>query len=180
MEQYLSILRDIMGNGVDRPDRTGVGTRSVMGRNMRFRMEDGFPAMTTKRLAFRSVLAELLWMLAGDNDVRHLHEFNVRIWDGNAYAPYWEPQAQFPGDAGRHYGKQWREWKGPNGETVDQIRDVVERIKKNPNDRRLIVSAWNPAEVNQTCLPPATPSSSSTERTASSRSPCFSDPATCS
>lgn len=153
MKQYLDILQEIMDKGVDRPDRTGVGTRSVFGRPMRYRMSDGFPAMTTKRLAFRLVLSELLWMLSGDSDVRNLHLLNNHIWDGNAFADYWLPKAKFVGDAGRNYSKQWREWRGPEGQVIDQIRDVIERIKKVPYDRRLIVTAWNPAEVGETCLP---------------------------
>ncbi|TMB76994.1 MAG: thymidylate synthase, partial [Chloroflexi bacterium] len=102
MRQYLAILRKAIDNGVDRADRTGVGTRAIFGEVMRFDMAEGFPAVTTKRLAFRSVLGELLWFLAGSSDVNELHALGVRIWDGNAYAPYWLPKARFEGDAGRN------------------------------------------------------------------------------
>ena len=120
---------------------------------MRFRMADGFPAVTTKRLAFRSVLAELLWFLAGSSDVNELHALGVRIWDGNAYAPYWTPKARFDGDAGRNYGQQWRDWIAPNGVHVDQLRNVIAELAKNPSSRRHIVTAWNPGELDQTSLP---------------------------
>lgn len=154
MQQYLDLLKDILDNGDERSDRTGVGTRAVFGRTMRFRMSDGFPAVTTKRLSFRWVVGELLWMLAGDSDVKNLHRLGgINIWDGNAYAPYWTPKASFDGDAGRNYGVQWRHWQRPDGSEVDQIADVIERIKATPSDRRLIVTAWNAGEIDQTCLP---------------------------
>jgi thymidylate synthase len=125
VHQYLDILRKAMKNGVDRDDRTGTGTRAIFGEVMRFRMSDGFPAVTTKRLAFRSVLAELLWFIAGSSDVNELHALGVHIWDGNANAPYWTPKARFDGDAGRNYGQQWRDWIAPNGDHIDQLRDVI-------------------------------------------------------
>lgn len=154
MQQYLDLLKDILDNGDERSDRTGVGTRAVFGRTMRFKMSDGFPAVTTKRLSFRWVVGELLWMLAGDSDVKNLHRLGgINIWDGNAYAPYWIPKARFEGDAGRNYGVQWRHWQRPDGTEVDQINDVIERIKATPSDRRLIVTAWNAGEIDQTCLP---------------------------
>lgn len=154
MRQYLDLLKDILENGDKREDRTGVGTLAVLGRTMRFRMSDGFPAVTTKRLSFRWVVGELLWMLAGDSDVKNLHRLGgINIWDGNAYAPYWTPKARFDGDAGRNYGVQWRHWQRPDGSEVDQINDVIERIKATPSDRRLIVTAWNAGEIDQTCLP---------------------------
>ena len=153
MRQYLDILRKAMEDGVDRDDRTGTGTRAIFGEVMRFRMSDGFPAVTTKRLAFRAVIAELLWFIAGSSDVNELHALDVRIWDGNAFAPYWVDRARFPGDAGRNYGQQWRDWIGPDGRHVDQLADVVAALKVQPASRRHVVTAWNPAELDQTSLP---------------------------
>jgi thymidylate synthase len=153
VRQYLDILRKAMDQGVDRDDRTGTGTRAIFGEVMRFRMSDGFPAVTTKRLAFRSVLAELLWFLAGSSDVNELHALGVRIWDGNAYAPYWIDKARFEGDAGRNYGQQWRDWISPNGDHLDQLRTVIERLKSDPSSRRHVVTAWNPGELDATSLP---------------------------
>ena len=153
MRQYLDILRKAMEDGVDRDDRTGTGTRAIFGEVMRFRMSDGFPAVTTKRLAFRAVIAELLWFIAGSSDVNELHALGVRIWDGNAFAPYWVDRARFPGDAGRNYGQQWRDWIGPDGRHVDQLADVVAALKVQPASRRHVVTAWNPAELDQTSLP---------------------------
>ena len=153
MRQYLDILRKALEQGVDRDDRTGTGTRAIFGEVMRFKMADGFPAVTTKRLAFRSVLAELLWFIAGSSDVNELHALGVRIWDGNAYAPYWVPKARFDGDAGRNYGQQWRDWVAPGGDQIDQLRTVVERLKSDPSSRRHLVTAWNPGELDQTSLP---------------------------
>lgn len=152
--QYLRIVKDILDNGDERMDRTGVGTRAVFRRTMRFHMDDGFPALTTKRLAFRWVVGELLWMLNGDSDVNHLHLMGgINIWDGNAFAPYWVDKARFQGDAGRNYGVQWRHWLRPDGKEVDQFAEVIEKIKKEPANRRLIVSAWNAGEIGDTCLP---------------------------
>ncbi len=153
MRQYLEILRKAMDTGVDRADRTGTGTRAIFGEVMRFRMQGGFPAVTTKRLAFRSVLGELLWFLAGSSDVNELHALGVRIWDGNAYAPYWIPKARFEGDAGRNYGQQWRDWIAPDGHHVDQLRDVIRNIDVSPESRRHVVTAWNPGELDATSLP---------------------------
>ncbi len=153
MRQYLEVLRRAMEHGVDRDDRTGTGTRAIFGEVMRFRMSDGFPAVTTKRLAFRSVLAELLWFLAGSSDVNELHALGVKIWDGNAYAPYWRPKARFDGDAGRNYGQQWRDWIAPDGRHVDQLADVIRAIGERPESRRHVVTAWNPGELEQTSLP---------------------------
>ena len=153
MRQYLNILRKALDTGVDRADRTGTGTRAIFGEVMRFKMADGFPAVTTKRLAFRSVLAELLWFIAGSSDVNELHALGVRIWDGNAYAPYWTPKARFDGDAGRNYGQQWRDWIGAEGAHIDQLRGVIEGLKRDPSSRRHVVTAWNPAELDQTSLP---------------------------
>ncbi len=153
MRQYLAILRKALDQGVDRDDRTGTGTRAIFGEVMRFRMSDGFPAVTTKRLAFRSVLAELLWFLAGSSDVNELHALGVRIWDGNAYAPYWVGKARFEGDTGRNYGQQWRDWAGSSNAHVDQLANVIGELKRNPSSRRHVVTAWNPAELEQTSLP---------------------------
>lgn len=153
MHQYLGVLRKAMENGVDRDDRTGTGTRAIFGEVMRFKMSDGFPAVTTKRLAFRSVLAELLWFVAASSDVNDLHALGVRIWDGNAYAPYWAPKARFEGDAGRNYGQQWRDWISPHGAHVDQLQDVIAGLRANPSSRRHLVTAWNPGELEETSLP---------------------------
>ncbi|MBI2324948.1 MAG: thymidylate synthase [Chloroflexi bacterium] len=153
MRQYLDVLRKVMEHGTDRDDRTGVGTRAIFGEVMRFRMSDGFPAVTTKRLAFRAVVAELLWFLCGSSDVNELHALGVRIWDGNAYADYWRPKARFDGDAGRNYGQQWRDWDGPDGKRVDQLADLIASLRANPSSRRHIVTAWDPAELDQTSLP---------------------------
>jgi len=158
MEQpYLHALRKVYEEGVDREDRTGVGTRGLLGFQMRFDLAHGFPAITTKKLAFKAVKSELLWFLEGSNDDNRLKELNGSertIWTDNAEADYWKPKAKFPGDLGRIYGVQWRSWQRPDGTTVDQIKDVIERIKKEPTSRRLIVSAWNPGELDQMALPP--------------------------
>lgn len=158
MEQaYLDALRRIMNEGVDRDDRTGTGTRALFGLQMRFNMKDGFPAITTKKLAFKAVKSELLWILEGSGDDNRLKELNgseKTIWTANATADYWTPKAAFPGDLGRVYGVQWRKWLKPDGTTVDQIAEVIEMIKKDPNSRRLIVTAWNPGELDQMALPP--------------------------
>ena len=153
MRQYLDVLRKALETGVDRDDRTGTGTRAVFGEVMRFRMSEGFPAVTTKRLAFRSVLAELLWFIAGSSDVNELHALGTHIWDGNAYAPYWVERARFQGDAGRNYGQQWRDWIAPDGRRVDQLADVVRGIRERPESRRHVVTAWNPGELDATSLP---------------------------
>lgn len=155
MEKYLDILKLIMEKGVDRPDRTGVGSRAYFGVTTRYNMEDGFPAVTTKKLAFNPVKAELLWFLKGSSDNKELQAMGCHIWDGNANADYWKPKAKFEGDLGRVYGVQWRKWKSPySDQPVDQIAKVIEGIKKNPHDRRLIVTAWNPAELDMMALPP--------------------------
>ena len=145
MKQYLDLLQHVLDNGTDKSDRTGTGTRSVFGYQMRFNLADGFPVLTTKKLHLKSIIHELLWFLAGDTNIRYLKENGVRIWDE------W---ADENGDLGRVYGAQWRSWRGANGETVDQIANVVRQIRQNPDSRRLIVSAWNPAEVDDMALPP--------------------------
>lgn len=148
MKQYLDLLQDILKNGTDRSDRTGVGTRAVFGRQMRFGMVDGFPAVTTKKLAWRTMLAELLWFLNGSRDVRELQLLGSHIWDGNAEAGYWKPHAEFEGDVGRIYGVQWRHWRGTDGREVDQVARLIETLQKKPGARRHIVTAWNPAELD--------------------------------
>jgi len=153
MRQYLDVLRKALESGVDRDDRTGTGTRAIFGEVMRFRMRDGFPAVTTKRLAFRAVLAELLWFIAGSSDVNELHALGTHIWDGNAYAPYWVERARFAGDAGRNYGQQWRGWIAADGRHIDQLADVVRGIRDRPSSRRHVVTAWNPGELDATSLP---------------------------
>lgn len=156
MRQYQNLLKQVMDHGDDRETRNGM-TRSLFGLQMRFKMKDGFPAMTTKKLLFKSVKSELLWFIEGSSDERRLREINGSdwsIWTDNAEAPYWQPKAKFPGDLGRVYGVQWRSWQTPDGRTIDQLADVIHKIKTNPTDRRLIVSAWNAGELDQMALPP--------------------------
>ena len=142
MKQYLDLLRDILENGVDKMDRTGVGTRSVFGRQMRFDLNEGFPLLTTKKMHLKSIIYELLWFIRGDTNVRYLQEHGVRIWNE------W---ADENGDLGPVYGAQWRNW---NGDGIDQLAEVIETLKRNPNDRRMIVSAWNPSQLKAMHLPP--------------------------
>jgi thymidylate synthase len=142
---YLGLLDDILQNGVDRGDRTGTGTRGVFGRQLRFDLAQGFPLLTTKKVHLKSIILELLWFLRGDSNVRWLQERGVTIWDE------W---ANEDGELGPVYGKQWRSWEAKDGRVIDQIASVVASIKTNPNSRRHIVSAWNPAEVDQMALPP--------------------------
>jgi len=145
-----------MNEGIDRVGRNG-STRALFAIQLRFNMNDGFPAVTTKTLAFKAVKSELLWFIEGSNDDNRLKELNgseKSIWTANAESDYWKPKATFPGDLGRIYGVQWRNWQGPNGKVVDQLAEVIEKIKKTPGDRRLIVSAWNPGELDQMALPP--------------------------
>ncbi|THD53566.1 thymidylate synthase [Phenylobacterium sp.] len=144
--QYLDLLADILANGVERGDRTGTGTLGVFGRQMRFDLSQGFPLLTTKKLHRKSIILELLWFLRGDTNVRWLQERGVSIWDEWADAE--------TGELGPVYGKQWRSWSAPDGRVIDQIAAVVEGLKTNPNSRRHIVSAWNPAEVEDMALPP--------------------------
>jgi thymidylate synthase len=153
MKQYNDILEYIMKNGVDTETRNGM-TRSVFAQQMRFDMTQGFPAVTTKKLAFRSVAAELFWFMSGCSDNNELVRLGCNIWTDNANADYWKPKATYDGDLGRVYGVQWRTWAGPDGRVIDQLADIIERIKKDPNDRRLIVTAWNPGEIDQMALPP--------------------------
>ncbi len=145
MRQYLDLLQDVLENGVERGDRTGTGTKGVFGRQMRFDLSETFPLLTTKKLHLRSIIIELLWFLKGDTNIKYLKDNKVSIWDE------W---ADENGDLGPVYGKQWRSWATPDGRVIDQISWVLNEIKTNPNSRRLIVSAWNPADVNDMALPP--------------------------
>ncbi|MFZ9240326.1 MAG: thymidylate synthase [Chitinophagaceae bacterium] len=145
MQQYHDLLNHILENGTDKSDRTGTGTRSVFGYQMRFNLEDGFPMVTTKKLHLRSIIHELLWFLKGETNIQYLKENGVSIWDE------W---ADEHGELGPVYGKQWRSWQGADGKTHDQIVDLIDQIKKNPDSRRLIVSAWNVAELSQMALMP--------------------------
>lgn len=145
MRQYHDLLRHVMENGVRKSDRTGTGTISVFGYQMRFNLEDGFPIMTTKKLHLRSIIHELLWFLKGDTNIKYLHDNKVTIWDE------W---ADENGDLGPVYGKQWRSWETADGRTIDQISEVLKLIKEKPDSRRMMVSAWNPGEVDSMALPP--------------------------
>lgn len=145
MRTYHDLLRHILDNGTKKSDRTGTGTLSVFGYQMRFNLEEGFPLLTTKKLHLRSIIHELLWFLQGDTNIKYLKDNKVSIWDE------W---ADENGDLGPVYGKQWRSWQCPNGETIDQISQVIHQIKTNPDSRRLLVVAFNPADVNKMALPP--------------------------
>jgi len=145
MDQYLTLLRHVLETGHRKSDRTGTGTLSLFGYQMRIDLSEGFPLLTTKKLHTRSIVHELLWFLKGETNVRYLRENKVTIWDE------W---ADENGELGPVYGKQWRSWQGADGKTYDQIRSVVEQIRKNPDSRRLIVSAWNVADVSKMALPP--------------------------
>lgn len=145
MKQYLDLMNDILETGATKTDRTGTGTRSVFGRQLRFDLSEGFPLLTTKKLHTRSIFIELLWFLKGDTNIQYLHDHGVTIWDEWADAN---------GDLGPVYGHQWRSWPAPNGQTIDQITNVINQIKQKPDSRRHIVSAWNPAEVDKMALPP--------------------------
>jgi thymidylate synthase len=180
MKQYKQALEYILANGREKSDRTGVGTRSVFGYQMRFNLQEGFPATTTKRLAWKSVVSELLWFLEGSGDERRLAEIlhgtrdesKNTIWTANSEADYWKPKAEYDGDLGRVYGVQWRHWRkyserkdmgdahlggtrvATDRHEIDQIQQLIDGIKKDPSGRRHIVSAWNPAEIDQMALPP--------------------------
>lgn len=180
MEQYLNLLRDILVNGEEKDDRTSIGTYSVFGRQLRFDLRKSFPAVTTKKLAFKACKAELLWMLRGSGDERELAEITHgsregpnTIWTPNANAPYWKPKAKFEGDLGRIYGVQWRSWNwvgdaiddlseeehdpfdfDPVCRTVDQVANLIDGLIKDPNGRRHILSAWNVGEIDDMALPP--------------------------
>ena len=145
MKQYLDLMRTILDEGHYKADRTGTGTYSIFGYQMRFDLQKGFPLLTTKKLHLRSIIYELLWFLRGDTNIQYLHDHNVTIWDE------WADES---GDLGPVYGKQWRSWEAPDGRVIDQITNLIEQLKRNPDSRRLIVSAWNPADVDQMALPP--------------------------
>lgn len=145
MQQYLDLMRHVLDNGVVKGDRTGVGTVSVFGYQMRFDLADGFPLVTTKKMHVRSIIHELLWFLRGDTNIRYLHENGVSIWDE------WADES---GDLGPIYGHQWRSWAAADGATIDQISDVISQIRNKPDSRRLIVSAWNVGEIDKMALPP--------------------------
>ena len=145
MKQYLELMQRILDEGVTKTDRTGTGTLSVFGHQMRFDLAQGFPVLTTKKLHLRSIIHELLWFLSGDTNIRYLKENGVSIWDD------W---ADENGDLGPVYGFQWRSWPGPDGQSVDQISKLIEQIRRNPDSRRLLVVAYNPAYVDQMALPP--------------------------
>ena len=145
MQQYLDLMRRVRSHGVQRADRTGTGTLSVFGHQMRFYLADGFPLLTTKKLHLKSIVHELLWFLKGDTNVGYLNDNGVTIWNE------W---ADENGDLGPVYGHQWRSWPAPNGGSIDQISNLIEQIRTNPNSRRLIVSAWNVADVSDMALPP--------------------------
>ncbi|MEA1987693.1 MAG: thymidylate synthase [Pseudomonadota bacterium] len=145
MKQYLDLLSHILEEGTDKGDRTGTGTRSVFGYQMRFNLQKGFPLVTTKKLHIRSIVHELLWFLTGDTNIQYLKDNGVRIWDE------WATES---GDLGPLYGKQWVAWQKPNGETINQIAEVIETLKNNPNSRRMIVTAWNPADLPDESISP--------------------------
>jgi len=145
VQQYLDLLSKILDEGVDRGDRTGTGTRSIFGHQMRFDLSQGFPCVTTKKLHLKSIIHELLWFLAGETNIRYLKENGVKIWDD------W---ADENGNLGPVYGYQWRSWPAPDGRSIDQIANLLKMIRTNPESRRLIVSAWNPALVDEMALPP--------------------------
>ena len=175
MTPYLNLLKDILDNGEEKDDRTGIGTVSVFGRNLRFDLSVAFPAVTTKRLAWKAVVGELLWFIEGSSDERRLAEIThgtregvVTIWTPNALAPYWKPKAKFEGDLGRVYGVQWRHWQTKDEEwsrsetgkeqvtfkEVDQLANLIKGLNEDPNGRRHILSAWNVSELDQMALPP--------------------------
>lgn len=145
MQPYLNLLQRILDEGIEKTDRTGTGTKSIFGHQMRFNMEDGFPLLTTKKLHLKSIIYELLWFLKGDTNIKYLKEHGVRIWDE------W---ADENGNLGPVYGHQWRSWPDYNGGTIDQIQNVINLIKHHPDSRRMMVTAWNPAEIEQMALPP--------------------------
>lgn len=145
MKQYLDLLRHIRENGTMKEDRTGVGTQSIFGHQMRFDLSEGFPLLTTKKVHLKSIIYELLWFIAGDTNIKYLKDHGVSIWDE------W---ADENGELGPVYGHQWRSWPAPDGTTIDQLSKVIETIRKNPDSRRMIVSAWNVAEVDKMALPP--------------------------
>ncbi|MGP1392531.1 MAG: thymidylate synthase [Candidatus Cryptobacteroides sp.] len=145
MKQYLDLLKHIRDNGVVKQDRTGIGTKSIFGYQMRFDLQQGFPLLTTKKVHLKSIIYELLWFISGDTNIKYLKEHGVSIWDE------W---ADTNGDLGPVYGHQWRSWPTPDGKSIDQLANVIDTIKNNPDSRRILVSAWNPGEVDKMALPP--------------------------
>src|SRR5690554_257555 len=145
MKQYINLMDQVLEHGAEKGDRTGTGTKSIFGHQMRFDLSEGFPILTTKKLHLKSIIHELLWFLAGDTNVQYLQENSVKIWDA------W---ADENGDLGPVYGQQWRSWGTPDGKTIDQIQQVVDQIKTNPDSRRMIVSAWNVGELSDMALMP--------------------------
>ncbi|MBE6252188.1 MAG: thymidylate synthase [Bacteroidales bacterium] len=145
MQQYLDLLRHIRANGVKKEDRTGTGTQSIFGYQMRFNLSDGFPLLTTKKMHLKSIIYELLWFIAGDTNIRYLQDHGVTIWDE------W---ADENGDLGPVYGHQWRSWPAPDGRSIDQLKQVLETLRTNPSSRRMVISAWNPGELDKMALPP--------------------------
>ncbi|MDE0958814.1 MAG: thymidylate synthase [Planctomycetota bacterium] len=146
MQSYLELLSDVLENGVQKSDRTGTGTRALFGRQIRFDLSEGFPLLTTKKVHLKSVIHEVLWFISGVTNVKPLQQVGVSIWDEWA-----DPET---GELGPVYGAQWRRWQGPAGTVVDQLQGVIEQIRQNPDSRRLIVSAWNPAQIDEMALPP--------------------------
>ena len=161
-EQYLNLLSDTLHHGDSRMDRTGDGTRAIFGETLKFNLAECFPAPVTKTLAWKAVVSELLWFLEGSSDERRLCEIHhgsrdaslQTIWTGNAKAPYWSPKASYPGDLGRVYGVQWRSWKKPDGSCVDQVADLIHKLKTNPADRRMMIVSYNVGELDDMALPP--------------------------
>jgi thymidylate synthase len=161
MKTYLDQLQYVLDHGVVKNDRTGVGTISVFGLQARYDLSKSFPAVTTKKLAWRACVGELLWFIEGSGDERRLAELThgtaegkTTIWTPNALAPYWRPRAQFEGDLGRVYGVQWRHWQTPDGQEIDQLKNLIEGIRRDPTGRRHVLTAWNPGELDQMALPP--------------------------
>jgi thymidylate synthase len=163
MQQYHDLLQKILDTGIDSADRTGVGTRSLFAEQLRFNLKQGFPAITTKKLAWKSMVAELLWFIEGTGDERRLAEIlhgtrrpeKTTIWTANANADYWKPKARYEGDLGRVYGVQWRNWRKVDGwKTVDQLKNLIDGLQNDPNGRRHIITAWNPGELDLMALPP--------------------------
>jgi thymidylate synthase len=160
-KEYLNALKHVLEKGTVKNDRTGVGTISYFGMQQRYNLQDGFPAVTTKKLAWKAVVGELLWFLEGSGNERRLAEIThgtkegkVTIWTPNALAPYWKPKAKFEGDLGSVYGVQWRKWINYKNEVFDQVKTLIDGIKSDPNGRRHILSAWNPGELHMMALPP--------------------------
>jgi thymidylate synthase len=172
-QSYLALLRDVMENGTIRPDRTGVGVKSVFGRQTRYNLQKGFPLLTTKKMLIKSIISELVWFIEGSGDERRLAEIRygkdrseltdkTTIWTGNARADYWKPHAKFEGDLSRIYGVQWRSWRTPVDQEdgswavklVDQLQNLIDGIRRDPLGRRHMLTAWNPGELDQMALPP--------------------------